>query len=105
MVDYLGDGICPLCRSAYEKRQERNYKRENGPSEAPGTNGLREAYQFLGCSPSDSDATIKKKFRELAKQCHPDQLQELPPHKVAEANHLFRDLRDAYELIMASRKA
>lgn len=105
IVDKIGDGICATCRSAHEQQKERTRWGGKGPHPGPETNGLKAAYQFLGCTPGDSDAVIKRKFRELAKQCHPDQLHDLPPHKVSEANGLFRDLRDAYDVIMESRKA
>jgi curved DNA-binding protein CbpA len=31
-------------------------------------------YQILGCSVNDSSETIKRAYRELVKECHPDVL-------------------------------
>jgi hypothetical protein len=101
----LHDGICERCRLDERTKNRRHQQKDNANSGAFGENrnDLRAAYQFLQCTETDSDAVIKKKFRVLAKQCHPDRLQDVPDHKVSEANILFRDLREAYELIMRSR--
>jgi hypothetical protein len=101
----LRDGVCERCRLDGHTKNSGNRQNDNSHSRAFGENrnDLGAAYQFLQCKETDSDAAIKKKFRELAKECHPDKLQDVPDHKISDANRLFQDLREAYELIMRSR--
>ncbi len=60
---------------------------------------LRHSYKLLGLTPQDSDATLKKRDRNLAKQYHPD-------HNASEQAHKqFHLLQQAYTLITEARKA
>lgn len=101
----LHHGVCERCRRDDHTKNSGHRQKGNDNSRPFGENrnDLGAAYQFLQCKETDSDAVIKKKFREMAKQCHPDRLQDVPDHKVPDANRLFNDLREAYELIMRSR--
>jgi hypothetical protein len=101
----LHDGVCERCRLDDHTNSSGHRQKGDDNSRPFGENrnDLGAAYQFLQCKETDSDSVIKKKFREMAKQCHPDRLRDLPDHKVSDANRLFHDLREAYELIMRSR--
>lgn len=54
----------------------------------------REYYKLLGVSPDASDAEIKKAFRQLALQCHPDRH---PGDKQAEER--FKEINEAYGVL------
>lgn len=54
----------------------------------------RDYYEVLGVDKSASDADIKKAFRKLAKQYHPD---VNPGDKVSEAK--FKEVNEAYEIL------
>ncbi len=54
----------------------------------------RDYYEVLGLSKSASDAEIKKAYRKLAKQYHPDMN---PDDKTAEAK--FKEVNEAYEIL------
>jgi len=51
-------------------------------------------YKILGLEPTATDAEVKRRFRELAKQYHPDK------NPSADATIIFQQLLDAYERIL-----
>lgn len=58
---------------------------------------MSDPYKILGVSPSDSDDDIKKKYKELVKQYHPDKhdnspLNEFSNEKMAEINSAFDEI-------------
>ncbi len=55
---------------------------------------MRDPYQVLGVARGASDAEIKKAYRSLAKQLHPDRNKDNP--KAAER---FSDVTKAYDLL------
>lgn len=57
-----------------------------------------DPYQVLGVSADASDDEIKKAYRRLAKQYHPD------VNKAANAEEKFKQIQNAYETIMNMRK-
>lgn len=71
----------------------------------PGKAVLDEAYALLGVSPSDDDATVKRAYRRLMNQHHPDKLvaRGMPEEMVELANHKSGEIRQAYDLVRESR--
>lgn len=67
---------------------------------------LERAYEALGVSASDSDAAIKKAYRKLMSQYHPDKLigQGMPEDMIKDATERSQEIRKAYDLIVRSRK-
>ncbi len=66
---------------------------------------LEEAYTILGASAQDDLKTIKKKYRSLVKQYHPDiiQAQGASEHYVEDATRKIQQINDAYEVIKKAR--
>lgn len=67
---------------------------------------LKEAYDMLGISKSSTDAEIKKAYRRLMNQHHPDKLvsKGLPEEMIQMATEKTQQIKAAYEMIKVSRK-
>ena len=65
-----------------------------------------EYYTILGCNPSVSDGELKRRYRELSKQYHPDRISSkgLPPDFHKFAKEKFQEIQNAYEIITEHRK-
>jgi DnaJ like chaperone protein len=79
-----------------------------GDGVAPGKSPedlLTDAYALLGVVPSDSDAEIKKAYRRLMSQHHPDKLiaKGLPEEMIKMATQKTQEIKAAYELINEQR--
>ena len=63
------------------------------------------AYQALGVSKDNTDAEIKKTYRRLVREYHPDKLmgQGLPEEMIKEATERSQEIQTAYDLIKKSR--
>lgn len=81
-----------------ERRQRRETYR-------PAPDKLALAYQALGVDPSASDQEIKRAYRRLMSQYHPDKLigQGLPEDMVEVATERSQEVQAAYDLIRAAR--
>jgi DnaJ like chaperone protein len=79
--------------------------RQQSSQHSSGAPGLSEAYAILGVSSSDSDAVIKRAYRKLLSQHHPDKLQAkgLPEEMIKLAAQKTHEIRQAYEVIKKSR--
>ena len=58
----------------------------------------RDLYEVLGVSKDASDADIKRAYRKLSKQYHPD------INKEAGAEEIFKEIAEAYEILSDSQK-
>ena len=79
-----------------------------GPSAAgapPSQDRLADAYAALGVTPDASAAEIKRAYRKLISQNHPDKLaaRGLPESMRAVAEERSRELNSAYDLVKSAR--
>ncbi len=74
--------------------------------QANSATALGDAYKALGVSPDSSDAEVKKAYRKLISQYHPDKLigQGLPEDMIAVATEQAKEVQLAYDLIAKTRK-
>lgn len=70
-----------------------------------GTTGLASAYQALGVTETDSDRDIKRAYRKLMSQHHPDKLiaQGVPEDMVKMATEKSQEIQAAYDVIKNAR--
>jgi len=66
---------------------------------------INEAYEVLGVSKKASDDEVKKAYRRLMNQHHPDKLvsKGLPEEMIKLANEKTQQIKEAYELVKQSR--
>ena len=80
------------------------------PASAPGSTSppqrLADAYAVLGISPEASESDIKRAYRELIRENHPDKIASkgLPESMRSVAEARSREINAAYDLIKAARQ-
>jgi len=74
-------------------------------AKASRTTSLSDAYNILGSNKSASDVEVKKAYRRLMSQHHPDKLvaKGLPEELIKDATEKTQQIKDAYEQIKDSR--
>ncbi len=67
---------------------------------------LKEAYEMLGINRSATDAEVKKAYRRLMNQHHPDKLvsKGLPEEMIQMATEKTQQIKAAYDLLKETRK-
>jgi DnaJ like chaperone protein len=67
---------------------------------------LHDAYAILGVEPSASDAKVKKAYRRMMNQHHPDKLvaKGLPEEMIKLATEKTQEIKQAYEMIKRHRE-
>lgn len=66
--------------------------------------GYKDWYAVLGVTSQATDDEIKKAYRKLILQYHPDKVTTDDPAKKEEATKRFREVQEAYENICKIRK-
>ncbi len=88
---------------SYQGRQQQYDGTASGTGSSQ--NSLQAAYQALGIKESDTDASIKKAYRRLVREFHPDKLmgQGVPEDMIKVATERSQEIQVAYDLVKKSR--
>lgn len=93
----------------YQHEQYNQYRHNNngygGYQNNSSQLNLQNAYNILGIKPSDDIATIKRAYRKLMNEHHPDKLvsKGLPKEMLEAAKKRAQEIQAAYDLIKTSR--
>ncbi|MFQ0993129.1 co-chaperone DjlA [Gilliamella apicola] len=93
----------------YQEEQYNQYRHSNNSYGGYQNNSsqlnLQNAYKILGVKPSDDIATIKRAYRKLMNEHHPDKLvsKGLPKEMLEAAKKRAQEIQAAYDLIKTSR--
>ncbi len=76
-----------------------------GSAQPARTRSIEDAYTMLGIDKTASDSEVKKAYRRLMSQHHPDKLvaKGLPEQMIRDATEKTQQIKDAYEQIKQSR--
>lgn len=100
-------GIAGFNFSQFEQqfRGEQNSQRFYQQSRQDPRRHLKDAYDVLGVPSNASDAEVKKSYRRLMSQHHPDKLMSkgLPPEMIKIATQKTQRIKSAYEQIRKAR--
>lgn len=93
---------------AYQGQQQQGYytgSSRGGARQGPSHSSLQDAYGVLGVSSSAGISDIKKAYRKLMNQHHPDKLASrgLPDGMIKMAKEKVLQIRSAYDLIRESK--
>ena len=92
---------------AQESFSHRNYQQQREyTQQPPRQDELKNAYDALGVDKTASDAEIKKAYRKLMSQYHPDKLmgQGVPEDMLKVATERSQEVQRAYDIIKAAHK-
>jgi DnaJ like chaperone protein len=72
----------------------------------PSSMSMDEAYKLLGVNPSDDMSSIKKVYRNLVREYHPDIMisQEKDEAYIEEATAKMQEINQAYQVIKEEKK-
>lgn len=92
----------------YQQRSDSRYQyqRQHQQNQRSSRSILQDAYEVLGLSSSASDEEVKKAYRRLMSQNHPDKLvaKGLPEEMMKLAKEKTQKITKAYEAVMQARK-
>lgn len=92
--------------ATYRQLMDMVFSQSHFSSATPsGEAALQDAYKALGVTPENTDQEIKRAYRKLMSQYHPDKLsgQGLPGDMIAIATEKTKEIQLAHDLIVKSR--
>ncbi|REG84877.1 co-chaperone DjlA [Marinomonas pollencensis] len=105
---YLGVSVAEFESLHIQVKQQAHFRQgyQSSPHGANSKDLLKAAYDALGVSSEMSDGEIKKAYRKLMSQHHPDKLSAkgLPDEMIEHAKERTQEIQSAYEMIKKSRK-
>lgn len=93
-------------RAFYQQQSNYHHYQQSHTPYQSNSHALKEAYQSLGSSESYSDHEVKRAYRKLMSEHHPDKLvsKGLPKEMLEMAKKKTQEIQAAYDLIQKHRK-
>jgi len=88
----------------YKKNQQQNQYRQRQEPKVSETESIQKAYKLMQLKLSDDVSTIKKRYRFLAMQWHPDKFASDDIENQQIANRNFQKVNSAYNVIKKYKK-
>lgn len=87
--------------STKNSTENKSYSSEKKPQSTNGNVNLQSAYEALGIEAGTNKSEVKKAYRKLVNQYHPDKVQGqgLPPEFINAATEYFKRIQIAFEYI------
>lgn len=104
---HLGISVAEFDRIHLQIKQQAQFSQNGGSSHLNDKEMLQAAYDAIGVTSSMTDAEIKKAYRKLMSQNHPDKMtaKGLPDEMILIAKERTQEIQAAYDLIKKTRKA
>lgn len=93
-------------QNSYQNNYQNSYQHNNNARGGQKTEskGIEYYYSVLGVSSKATDAEVKKAYRKLAMECHPDHYANSSEEVRKHANERFREVNKAYEAVKELRQ-
>lgn len=92
-------------QSSYQQSYQRDYQSNNSGSGQKTESESRDYYySVLGIFSNATDDEVKKAYRKLAMECHPDRCANSSEEVRKHANERFREVNRAYEAVKELRQ-
>lgn len=83
--------------------EERRNNGSNGYRQSSPKETMEHWYSVLGVSYDATDAEVKKAYRKMAMECHPDHMDNTNEELCEQANKRFCEVNEAYEAVKQLR--